>query len=270
MLYIYLLSSCVVLSSCVIHLPIIFRCHTSTSYLPVSYIYLLFSGVIHLPVIFRCHISTSYLPVSYIYLLFSGVIHLPVIFLCHTATCYFPVSHIYLLFSGVIHLPVIFRCHTSTCYFPISYINLLFSCHVIFKLDCCNSLLSGCPLYLPVGYKKFRTRSASKLVFKPRKHDHVQPLLQALHWLPVQARIDYKLSAICRSVFSDSSPAHFSDLLTVYIPSRQLRSSADARLLCILRVRTKTFGQLYWLQSNGISSLLTAVGFNSPMPSELR
>ena len=38
-----------------------------------------------------------------------------------------------------------------------------------------------------------------KLVFKAHKCDHVQPLLQAPHWLPIQARIDYKLSTICHN-----------------------------------------------------------------------
>ena len=39
----------------------------------------------------------------------------------------------------------------------------------------------------------------------------MQSDLQALHWLPVQVRIDYKLSTICHNFFSDSSPAYFSD-----------------------------------------------------------
>ena len=43
--------------------------------------------------------------------------------------------------------------------------------------------------------------------------------------------------------FSDSCPAYFSDLLTVYTPSRQLRSSADTWILHVPHVRTKTFGQ---------------------------
>ena len=34
------------------------------------------------------------------------------------------------------------------------------------------------------------------------------PLLQTLHWLLVQTRIEYKLWAICLSFFSDSSPAY--------------------------------------------------------------
>ena len=74
--------------------------------------------------------------------------------------------------------------------------------------------------------------SAAKLVLKAYKRDHEQPLLQALHWLLVQSRTDYKLSAICHNLFSDSS-AYFSDL-SVYTPSRPLRSPADTRILCTL------------------------------------
>ena len=43
---------------------------------------------------------------------------------------------------------------------------------------------------------------AAKLFFKASKCDHVQPFLQFLHCLPVQARTEWKLSTIC----------HFSDL----------------------------------------------------------
>ena len=50
----------------------------------------------------------------------------------------------------------------------------------------------------------------------------------------------YQLSV---NVFSDSSPACHSDLLTVYTPSRQLRSSADTRILRIPHVRTKTLSR---------------------------
>ena len=88
--------------------------------------------------------------------------------------------------------------------------------------------------------------SCTNLVFKAKKKkekkDLVQPLLQALHWLPIQARVDYKLSTICHS-FSESSPAYFFDFSTVHTPSRQLCSSADTHILHIPYVRTKPFGQ---------------------------
>ena len=66
---------------------------------------------------------------------------------------------------------------------------------------------------------------------------------KTLHWLPIQARIEYKLSTLCHSFFSDTAPVYQSDLLYVYSPSRQLRSSSDSRtLLILLMIKTKTFG----------------------------
>ena len=85
--------------------------------------------------------------------------------------------------------------------------------------------------------------SAATLVFKARKLDHAPPLLHAFHWLFVYARIDYKLLTICHNFFFDLSTAYFSDLLTVYTPFRQLHSSEDTWILCILHVSTKTFSQ---------------------------
>ena len=64
----------------------------------------------------------------------------------------------------------------------------------------------------------------------------------------------------------------FSDLLTVYTPFRQLRSSADTRTLRIPHVETNTFGLRsfsYSAPNYGILSLLTFVTFSPPMPSKL-
>ena len=69
------------------------------------------------------------------------------------------------------------------------------------------------------------------------------PLLKTFHWLLIQACIDYKLSTLCFNFFSGSSPSYISDLFSVYAPPRQFRSSSDHRLLCIPRVRTRTFGE---------------------------
>ena len=56
-------------------------------------------------------------------------------------------------------------------------------------------------------------------------------------------RLVDNLSTVCHNFFSDSSPAYLSDPLTVYTPSRQLRSSADTRSLRIPHVKTQTFGR---------------------------
>ena len=78
---------------------------------------------------------------------------------------------------------------------------------------------------------------------KACKHEHIKPLLQKLHWLLVVSRIQYKIATLCYSSLTESYPVHLSELLTVYHPSRQLRSISDTRTIRILFTKTKTFGQ---------------------------
>ena len=88
------------------------------------------------------------------------------------------------------------------------------SAFVISRLDYyCNSLLSGCPKHFLEKSKKVQN-SAVRLVFKAHKRDHVSPLLRTLHWLPIQARVEYKLSTLCHPFFSATSPVWLSDLMS--------------------------------------------------------
>ena len=112
---------------------------------------------------------------------------------------------------------------------------------VLSRLDCCNSLISGCTKQLIEKLQKI-WNSVARLVLKPHKRDQVSPLLRTLHWLPIQAGIEYKLLTLCHSFFSDTAPVYLSDLLRVYSPSRQLRSSSDSRTLRFPHIKTRTFG----------------------------
>jgi hypothetical protein len=112
---------------------------------------------------------------------------------------------------------------------------------VLSRLDYCNSLLAGCPKYVIDRLQKVQN-SAARLVLRVRGRDHVTPLLHSLHWLPVQARVEYKLSVLCHNFLVGSAPGYFDNMLDVYKPRRQLRSS-DTLQLSIPRVRTKTYGE---------------------------
>ena len=83
----------------------------------------------------------------------------------------------------------------------------------------------------------------ARLVCKAKKSDHIHPVLETLHWLPVTHRIQYKISTICFNSISGTAPQYLSDLLQPYNPSKQLRSASDTRTFVTLRVNAKTFGE---------------------------
>ena len=105
-----------------------------------------------------------------------------------------------------------------------------------------NTLLANCPKNSLDKLQKVQN-SAARLILCSRKRDHITTLLHKLHWLPVEARIQYKLSVLCHNFLFHSSPDYISDLLSVYSPSRQLHSSTDTRILSVPRVRTRKFGE---------------------------
>ena len=112
------------------------------------------------------------------------------------------------------------------------------SAFVLCRLDYCKSLLSDCPKHLLEKLKMVQN-SAARLVLKAHKRDHVSPLLRTLHWLPIPARTEFNLSTLWHSFFSYTAPVYLSDLLRVYSPSRQLRSSSDSETLRIPHIKTK-------------------------------
>ena len=136
----------------------------------------------------------------------------------------------------------------------------LLSALVLPKLDYCNSLFYGSPMYM-LEHQKVQN-SAARLIFQCRKQNHISPLLMSLHWLPINARIEYKLSVICHSFFLGLSPIYLSDSLLVHTPQKNLRSSSDNRISRVPKLRTKTCGHRSF-------SFAASTIWNS-LPSELR
>ena len=76
-----------------------------------------------------------------------------------------------------------------------------------------------------IKYLVFSTlqNTAARVVTLSRKSCHITPILKELHWLPVSQRIVFKLMLIVHKSFNNIAP--ISELLKVYTPSRNLRSS---------------------------------------------
>ena len=62
---------------------------------------------------------------------------------------------------------------------------------VAFNLDCCNALQLDIPGYLL--RRPQAVHRAARLVTLPGSRDHITPVMGALHWLPVNHRIIFKM-----------------------------------------------------------------------------
>ena len=100
------------------------------------------------------------------------------------------------------------------------------------KLDSCNGVLN----------KLQRVQNAAaRLVAGAKKQEHITPVLQILlHWLPVRARIDFKILLITYKALNNQAPDFISEILTKCKPTRKLRS-ADKNLLIVPRTNSKHY-----------------------------
>lgn len=108
------------------------------------------------------------------------------------------------------------------------------------QLDYCNSLLYGIPKHQMDQLQRVQN-CAARIIKRAGRHEHVHPLLQELHWLPVQFRIEHKIIMLTFKSLNGLAPPYLSDLLHPYSPPRSLRSQGH-NLLQIPPSRLKSYG----------------------------
>ena len=79
------------------------------------------------------------------------------------------------------------------------------------------------------------------MLTKSRKFIHITPILASLHWLPIQARADFKTRLLSFKALLGLAPPYLSKLITLYTPARPLRS-LNVGLLVLPLVKKKTAG----------------------------
>ena len=117
--------------------------------------------------------------------------------------------------------------------------------YVTSRLDYCNILLYGLPKELS---KKLQSvmNTAARLVTKTRKFDHITPVLQDLHWLPIESRCKFKILLLVYKCLYGLAPSYLSKRLSLK-PNRGLRS--DDKLVLnvpITKLKTKSYGDRCW------------------------
>ena len=117
----------------------------------------------------------------------------------------------------------------------------LVSAFVLSRLDYCNSLFAGLSNDKITKLQHIQN-NAARLVLKQPKRYHISPLLKVLHWLPIKARINFKVAALCFKCLNNSAPAYRKDLIVPYTPAHMLRSSSS-NLLSTPRVSSKKYGE---------------------------
>ena len=97
---------------------------------------------------------------------------------------------------------------------------------VVSNLDYCNSLLLDVPDNQLSRLQRIHNRAA-RLVTLTALREHITPVLAALHWLPVAARIEYKTLVYVYKAVNGLAPVYISELLTFKSRHSRLRQLHD-------------------------------------------
>lgn len=98
---------------------------------------------------------------------------------------------------------------------------------VISHLDHCNIILYGIAKKELMKLQRIQNMCA-KLVLNRSKYDSSKQALFDLHWLPVKARINFKILIYMYNCSVGNAPSYLTDLLSHQVPKRTLRSSESS------------------------------------------
>ena len=125
-------------------------------------------------------------------------------------------------------------------FLPREAIMRLVSATILSQIDYCNSTFIGITEEQISRLQRIQN-AAARLILRKRKRDHAIPLLRELHWLPVHARIEYKVAVLAFRHFDGSLAPCLSSTLKAKLLSRSLRSSQATQLI-VPRYNLKTAG----------------------------
>ena len=107
---------------------------------------------------------------------------------------------------------------------------ILFNLFIHSRRDYCNSLCCGLLNYSIHRLQKVQNTGA-RIVTGNVRSSHITPVLESLHWLPVNYRLNLKICFITHRALSLDEPHYLSSLFSRRSSSHSLRSSSFSPLL---------------------------------------
>ena len=124
-------------------------------------------------------------------------------------------------------------------YLPYEGLKMLVNSLVISSLDYCNSVLYGIPKYQRDKFQRIQ-HIAARMITGTRSTDHITSILKNLHWLSVEARINFKILLITYKILNGQSISYLESIIQEYHPPRTLRSLTPS-LLCIPSIKSNSY-----------------------------
>ena len=118
---------------------------------------------------------------------------------------------------------------------------------VMSRVDCCNALLCGVSHSLTNKLQRI-LNTAARILTQTPKSVSMTLVCRDLHWLPVSARVDYKILVLTYKALHGLAPQYLSCLLQWYQPGRSLRSVHSGQL-SVPRTKLCTYGDRAFLHA---------------------
>ena len=83
------------------------------------------------------------------------------------------------------------------------------------RLDFCYSLLYG--LLKQTIERLQHVHVAARIAALTPKHEHISPVLQELHWLPIEEHITFKIFLMTFKCLNGLAPSYLYDLVITYV-----------------------------------------------------
>jgi hypothetical protein len=95
---------------------------------------------------------------------------------------------------------------------------------------CHSRIMSITSARQPVAKLQRLQNMVARVVTGTQRSQHITPTLAQLHWLPVRARIEFKVAFLTFKTLTSRQPSYLLELLRFNTPIRQLRSNNHCRL----------------------------------------